>query len=258
MPATFTRPRLLATLAALATGLLTGCANGPLRVNTDVQSFAWPMAPAAPTPATGQPANKAGASATAPAQPIQWQGARYRFDVLPSQAHRDLAPLHAMAQAALGRHGLVLDDAQPRFAVQVDARLHTAWVDDWGHPWAGYYGPHPAWHLGLGVGRGSGWGWGVGWRTRLPASTYLRELRIAIVELKTGQTLYESRARNESPSGQHDAIFATMVNAALQGFPNASPGWHRVTTDLPPAEPQPAVAPQAATPSSPDTPQGKP
>ena len=204
-----TAPALLAAAAALA---LAGCASGPLRVNTDVQAFA---APAGTTAAS-----------------VQWQGARYRFDVLPSQAQRDLAPLQAMTQAALTQHGLVRDDANARYAVQVSASLNTAWVDDWG-PYPPYGPWGSSWRFGLGYGY-PGWGWGLGWSNHLPTSTYMRELRIAILDLQNGRTLYETRARNESPSGQNDAIFSAMVGAALKDFPHAPAGWQRVTAELQP------------------------
>ena len=209
--------RLLALAAALA---LAGCASGPLRVNTDVQAFTAPANTAAP-------------------------GARYRFDVLPSQAQRDLAPLQAMTQSALAQRGLVRDDANAGYAVQVSASLNTGWVDDGLGPYR--YGPWgPSWRLGLGYGY-PGWGWG--WSgAYLPTSTYLRELRIAIQDLRTGQTLYETRARNESPSGHNDAIFGAMVNAALKDFPHAPAGWQRVVTEVPPNDaPAPAPAPAPAS-----------
>ncbi|WP_157667499.1 DUF4136 domain-containing protein [Comamonas serinivorans] len=217
--------------ALVAALVLAGCASGPLRVNTEVQAFSAPAGTAAP---------------------MQWQGARYRFDVLPSQSRLDLAPLQAMTQAALDRHGLVRDDASASLAVQVSASLRTAWVDDWGPGGWGPWGPwRPGWRFGLGYGY-PGWGWGGAY---MPPSTYLRELRVAIQNLSTGQTVYETRARNESPSGLNDAIFAAMLNAALKDFPNAAAGVQTVVTDVP-TEPAPSARPTgtAPTPSAPATP----
>ena len=229
LPATQTakRPITQAALVLIATLSLAACATGPMRVATDVQAFRAP--------------------ASANAMPANWQGVRYRFDVLPSQAGLDVTPLQAMTQAALAQHGLVRDDAQARFAVQVSASVRTAWVDDGWGPYGtpGPYGWGPGWRLGLGYGYGYP-GWGAAY---LPTSTYLRELRIAMLDLGTGQTVYETRARNESPSGQNDAIFAAMVSAALKDFPHAAAGWQRVVTELPAASAARTGAPSAASPS---------
>ena len=207
------RPITRGALVLIAALSLAACASGPMRVSTDVQAFRAP--------------------ASANAMPANWQGVRYRFDVLPSQAGLDVTPLQAMAQAALAQHGLVRDDAKARFAVQISASVRTAWVDDGWGPYStpGPYGWGPRWRLGLGYGHGHP-GWGAAY---LPTSTHLRELRIALLDLSTGQTVYETRARNESPSGQNDAIFAAMVNAAWKDFPHAAARWQRVVTELPAA-----------------------
>ena len=225
------RPVLTALTVSSALAL-SACSTGPLRVSTDVQAFV-------------RPANTQTA-------PIQWRGARYRFDVLPSQAGLNLAPLQGMTEAALSAHGLVRDEAQARFAVQASASLRNVWVDDgWGSH--GAYGPY-GWGMGwrLGYGRGPWYGaYGAYGAAALPTSTYLRELRIAVQEIASGQTVYETRARNESPNGQNDAIFAAMVNAALKDFPHAAAGWQRVDTELLPTQ-----APSAAPTPAPGTPAG--
>ena len=153
-----------------------------------------------------------------------------------------------MTEAALGAHGLVRDEAQARFAVQVSASLRSMWVDDgWGPH--GAYGPY-GWGMGWRLGYGRGPWYGAYGAATLPTSTYLRELRIAVQDIASGQTVYETRARNESPNGQQDAIFGAMVNAALKDFPHAAAGWQRVDTEL-----LPATAPDAPlAPPAPNTP----
>ena len=219
---------VLTALTVCSALALAACSTGPLRVSTDVQAFVRP--------------------ASTPGAPIQWRGARYRFDVLPSQAGLNLAPLQAMTEAALGAHGLVRDEAQARFAVQVSASLRSMWVDDGWGPY-GAYGPY-GWGMGWRLGYGRGPWYGAYGAATLPTSTYLRELRIAVQDIASGQTVYETRARNESPNGQQDAIFGAMVNAALKDFPHAAAGWQRVDTEL-----LPAAAPDAPlAPPAPNTP----
>ena len=107
--------KLLGLVVALAV-LLSGCATGYLLDNS-VQSFS---------------------SLTAlPAQPS------YRFERLPSQQAPAQAQLEAMADAALHKAGLRRDDANPRYSVQVSARLQRV-LSPWADPW-------------------DGWGWGGGW-----------------------------------------------------------------------------------------------
>jgi hypothetical protein len=237
--------RLLASTLTVCSALaLAACSTGPLRVSTEVQSFARPAS-----------ALGAGPGASGAGAPIAWRGARYRFDVLPSQSGLNLAPLQGMTAAALSAHGLVRDEARARFAVQVSASLRSVWVDDgWGPAGWG------AWNIGwrLGYGRGP-WFGSIGsmGAASLPTSTYVRELRIAVLELASGQTVYETRARNESPNGQNDAIFGAMVNAALKDFPHAAAGWQRVEAELPvssapsaPSAPRSAPASASAAPAS--------
>ncbi len=219
---------VLTALTVCSALALAACSTGPLRVSTDVQAFVRP--------------------ASTPGAPIQWRGARYRFDVLPSQAGLNLAPLQAMTEAALGAHGMVRDDAQARFAVQVSASLRSMWVDDGWGPYGGAHGPY-GWGMGWRLGYGRGPWYGSYGAATLPTSTYLRELRIAVQDIASGQTVYETRARNESPNGQQDAIFGAMVNAALKDFPHAAAGWQRVDAELLPAATP--VAPNANAPAAP-------
>ena len=216
---------VLTALTVCSALALAACSTGPLRVSTDVQAFVRP--------------------ASTPGAPIQWRGARYRFDVLPSQAGLNLAPLQSMTEAALGAHGLVRDEAQARFAVQVSASLRSMWVDDGWGPYGGAHGPY-GWGMGWRLGYGRGPWYGSYGAATLPTSTYLRELRSAVQDIASGQTVYETRARNESPNGQQDAIFGAMVNAALKDFPHAAAGWQRVDSELlPPSAPVAPVAPAA-------------
>ena len=83
-------------LPIAATWLLSGCATGYL-LDNNVQSFS--------------------SLAALPAQPA------YRFERLPSQQAPAQAQLEAFADVALHKAGLLRDDANPIYSVQVSARL---------------------------------------------------------------------------------------------------------------------------------------
>ena len=178
--------------------LLTGCATGYLLDNS-VQSFS---------------------SLTAlPAQPS------YRFERLPSQQAPAHGQLEAMADAALHKAGLRRDDANPRYTVQVSARLERV-LSPWSSPWDGW-----------------GWGWGSGWYTgrhrsfgmgmggpfgRMESPWYHREVSLIVRELPSNTVVFESQAANDGPWMDDNAVFPAMFEAALQGFPNPPAGPRRV------------------------------
>ncbi|MEJ8846713.1 DUF4136 domain-containing protein [Variovorax rhizosphaerae] len=176
-------------------------------------------------------------------------GATYRFERLPSQqaAEPQQSQLESMAGAALARVGLQKDDARPVYTAQVTARV-AATLSPWADPWL--YGPGwgPGWGPGYGYGYygpryGRGWyggGWyGGGWYGSAffpPAANpwYEREVGVVLRDLKSGQVVYETRARNDGPYASSGVILAVMFDAALQGFPNAPPGERLVNIPLQP------------------------
>ncbi len=213
-----------AAMVAVATALLSGCATGYL-LDNNVQSFSGLQAlPANPT---------------------------YRFERLPSQAGQPAQNhLEALADPALFRAGLRRDDASPRYAVQVSARLLrtlSPWADPWdsGWGWGGFgYGGRRA-SLGL------GFGWG-GPFPRMEQAWFHREVGVVVREIGTNQVVYESHATSDGPWIENNTVMSAMFDAALQGFPNPPAGPRRVNIQLGgpkqhlAATPTPATAPAAS------------
>jgi len=221
MPPPWMRSLALTGTAAV---LLSGCAGGYLMDN-DVQSFSrLPAVPAQPT---------------------------YTFDRLPSQAQDPAQSLvEAAADPALFRAGLRRDDAQPRFRVQVSARVQhgvSPWAETWG-PWGPWGGP-----FGHGGWRGAGVGVGFGWPSMdRDYNWYYREVAVVLRDAATQQVVYETRAHNDGPWLDHRVALEAMFDAAMQGFPNPPPGRRQVNIQLggrPAATPAPAAAPAASAPA---------
>lgn len=200
----FTRWLALA-LSALAMTLLTGCASMRL-IDSDVVSV----------------------SAVPPGMSLQ--GAKYRFERLPSQVHNPEAGLaEQQAQAAMAAVGLVRDDAQAQLSVMVGFSGNSFLADPWGRPLSPIHG---------GITIGSGWGGGshigLGMGMRFPPPThYRREVSLILRDLKSGQVVYETRASHSGPWSDSVPIFATLFQAAMANFPNPPAGQRRVNIEVP-------------------------
>lgn len=183
--------------AAAAVLVLAGCAS-TYKLDNQVQSFSH--LPAMPT----QPS--------------------YRFErSLSQQADPAQQALEALADPALHRAGLRRDDAAPRYSVQVSARTERSlspYADPWG-PW-GWGG----WGVGLG-GRHFGLGIGGPW-PRGDSYWFHREVSVIVRELASNKVVYETRAVNDGPWLDNNAVLPAMFEAAMQGFPNPPPGPRRV------------------------------
>ena len=193
---------------ALATGLLSGCATVRL-IDSDVVSV---------------PAVPAG---------MRLQGAKYRFERLPSQANNPEAGFaEQQAQAAMTAVGLVRDDANAQISVQVNFAGTQYLADPWGRPlppgaWSPYYGS-------ISVGRGVGPNVGLGMGMRFPPPTqYRREVSLIMRDLRSGQVVYETRATHDGVWTDSGPIFATLFQAALANFPNPPAGPRRVNIEIP-------------------------
>lgn len=190
--------------AATACALLAGCAL-PRMIDTDVQSFAGVNL--IPT------------------------GATYRFERLPSQASQ---PAHddaveAMADAALAQVGMVRNDAQPRYSVQVTLSVVQFYPEPrmpmiHERPWRGADGkifyppgllnlPEPPW--------------------------YSYTVRMLMREVATAQVAYETTANFQGPWRDGANLVPIVMNAALQGFPTPPAGPRKVLTELIPREATP-------------------
>jgi hypothetical protein len=158
------------------------------------------------------------------------QGAHYRFERLPSQAGNPEAGLaEQQAEQALAAVGLVRDDAGAQISVLVGFAGSQYLADPWGHPLSNTWGS-------ISIGRGVPWGSGVGvgMGMRFPPPTqYRREVSLILRDLKSGQVLYETRARHDGPWSDSVTIFATLFKAALAHFPNPPAGMQRVNIEIP-------------------------
>lgn len=202
--------RLTWATAALAWTLLTGCASLRL-VDSDVVSVA---------------AVPAGMSL---------QGAKYRFERLPSQVHNPEAGLaEQQAQAAMTAVGLVRDDAGASLSVMIGFSGTQYQADPWGRPLGPGWTPYGSIAIGSGFGRGLGSHIGLGMGMRFPPPThYSREVSVVMRDLKSGQVVYETRASHAGPWSDSVPIFATLFQAAMANFPNPPAGPRRVNIELP-------------------------
>ena len=200
--------RVLLTGLILAAGLLSGCASMRI-VDSDVVSVV--AAPAG----------------------MNLQGAKYRFERLPSQANNPEAGLaEQQAQAAMTAVGLVRDDANAQLSVLVGFAGTQYLADAWGRPlppgaWSPYYGS-------ISMGRGIGPNVGLGMGMRFPPPTqYRREVSLIMRDLKSGQVVYETRATHDGPWADSAQVFATLFQAAMANFPNPPAGLRRVNIEIP-------------------------
>jgi hypothetical protein len=197
-------------LAAMALGFLTGCASMRL-IDSDVVSVA----------------------AVPPGMSLQ--GAKYRFERLPSQVHNPEAGLaEQQAQAAMTAVGLVRDDATASLSVMLGFSGSQYLTDPWGRPLAPGWTPFGSITIGSGFGGGLGSHVGLGMGMRFPPPThYRREVSVVMRDLKSGQVVYETRASHAGPWSDSMPIFATLFQAALANFPNPPAGLRRVNIELP-------------------------
>lgn len=147
--------------------------------------------------------------------------ATYRFERLPSQQAPLQEQIETLADPALFNAGLRRDDAQPRYSVQVSARVQrvlSPWAEPWGE-WGGWSGSFGFGHAGIGV---------VMPLARMEQPWYQREVGIVLRELATHKVVYESHAVSEGPWRDNPPALSAMFSAALQGFPVAPPGVRRV------------------------------
>ena len=202
--------RFSVALAALALTLLTGCASMRL-IDSDVVSVA----------------------AVPPGMSLQ--GAKYRFERLPSQTNNPEAGLaEQLAQAAMTAVGLVRDDASASLSVMVGFSGTQYQADPWGRPIGPGWTPYGNVGVGIGIGIGAGSHIGLGTGMRFPPPTqYRREVSVIMRDLKSGQVVYETRASHAGPWSDSVPIFATLFQAALANFPNPPAGLRRVNIELP-------------------------
>lgn len=201
-----TRNCLLLTSLLLGAAALGGCAV--TRLDTVVHTAgSWP---AARVPAGFAFQRLPSQQADAPQQD------RVEADALPAIEQAGFKP----AAAELAE---VLVQVAAR-AIQVSNLIgEPAFGPLW--PGVGVYGGR--WH-GAGWSYGAGWGYGTGWA----GSYYAYEAAVLIVDARSGQTLYETRARCDGrwpdPGG-----WQALFRAAMKDFPLNAVSPRRVIIDLP-------------------------
>ncbi|WP_144328386.1 DUF4136 domain-containing protein [Tepidimonas charontis] len=213
MNADHTMARRAAALMALAAAVLLGGCASTVRLEHEVRSqAAWTAAP----PAAGE---------------------RYRFERLPSQrsgdAEREQAMLERLAEPVLARYGLQRAEASEAvsavpWAVQIVARSVRYPHAPWDPP-----EPRPAWlpHGQVILGRGVVSGIGLHWTLRPPY--YVRELALTVRDRRSGEVVFESRAVQDGPWADSEALWSALLQAALDGFPSPPTGARRVVIESP-------------------------
>ena len=198
--------RIVALVWMTSVLLLTGCASTRM-INSQVMAVA-----------------------TAPAG-TQLQGAKYRFERLPLQAHNPEAGLaEQQAEQALAAVGLVRDDAQAQLSVVVGFNSAQYVYDPSGRLGAYPWRPYGA----LGFGRNGVWGYNMGWSMNPPPVTdYRREVSLVLRDLRSGLVVYETHASHAGAWRDSEPIFAALFKAALANFPNPPAGVQRVNIEIP-------------------------
>ena len=187
--------------------VLSGCASVRL-VDTDVRSFVTPLGVTA--------------------------GAAYRFERLPSQqASAAQARLETLAQVALGKVGLMRNDIEANYSVQVIYSLRVDPYAPWEQPYGGRAGLSLGFgmrsgHFGLAAGRPlmPGFGWGE-------SPYYWREVNLVIRHLANGQVVYETQGAHDGRWSDSASVLPAMLDAALMNFPNPPRGPRRIELEIP-------------------------
>lgn len=197
------------TLALLlGTALLLGGCGGMRIVDSDVSSFTAAGAPAITLPST------------------------YRFERLPSQQSlpEQQQALEQLLEPALAQAGLQRNESAAQYSVQVTVRTFRDPQAPWDDPryLQGYVRPYPTMTP-----------YGVWMRNpslnpmMFDFPYYRRELHLVLRHLPDAQVVYETRAQHDGRWPDDEAVLPAMVQAALQGFPAAMPGPHRINIEVP-------------------------
>ncbi|EYC50297.1 hypothetical protein AZ34_03855 [Hylemonella gracilis str. Niagara R] len=207
--------RIAALICTVLLALLATACSGLRTIESQVQA----------TVPAGGASSSAAATTTAAAAPLG-PGARYRYERLPSQAEDPARAetIEAMADAALKAVGMVRDDQQPRYSVQIQTSVEAFYVDDWGRRYPGMppYSPGFFGELGVFVGPGRigpGTRIGMGWTSWPPSVRHAYGVSLLMRDLESQRIVYETRASHEGPWGDSDRVLPALLKAALQDFP---------------------------------------
>lgn len=197
-----------ALVCLLAAGWLSGCASVYL-VDNQVQSFArW--------------------SAAAPSVPAAPQ--TYRFERLPSQAGDSAAQatLERLSTEALAAVGWTPapDGAAAPWRVQVNASTVTL-------PRAPWESPPSPWRRADRVVTADGKVVYMPRFMEIESPFYQRKVGLVIRDAASGRVVYETQAAHDGRWGGSAPLWGAMLNAALQGFPQAPEGPRQVNIEVP-------------------------
>jgi hypothetical protein len=157
--------------------------------------------------------------------PMAIQGASYRFERLPSQQSRgnDQYLIEALAQEALERAGLLRNDAQARYSVQVDVGIQTYTRT-----------PHRPRHFPGPVMASDGSLWYPAPMLVLEPPWYSHTVHLLFRDLGTAQVAFESTAHFDGPWADSVNLLPAILDAALHDYPNPPQGPRKVVIELPP------------------------
>lgn len=195
---TCSAPRTLRWLTAVVASVVLGGCALPRMIDSDVQSF------------VGTPAAVAGAT--------------YRFERLPSQQALGAAHEHveALTEEALGRAGLVRNDTQARYSIQVALNVVQFQPAPRRQPHFG--GPYVA---------ANGTLFYPGPLLMLEPPWYSHTVHLLMRDTHTAQVAFESTASFDGPWSDSANLLPAILEAALQGYPNPPPGPRKVVVELP-------------------------
>lgn len=195
---TLSAPRTLRWLTAVVASVMLGGCALPRMIDSEVESFVG--------------------------TPSAVSGSTYRFERLPSQQSQGAAQDHIemLAESALGRAGLVRNDAQARYSMQVEFKIVQ-------YPHVPQHQPR----FGGGIMVGSGGFWYPSAYVMLEPPWYSHTVHLLMREIATTRVAYESTARFEGPWSDSANLMPVILEAALQGYPNPPPGPRKVVVELP-------------------------
>lgn len=197
-----------ALVCLLAAGWLSGCASVYL-VDNQVQSFArW--------------------SEAAPGVPAAPQS--YRFERLPSQMSNDAAQatLERLSTEALASVGWTPagEGGTAPWRVQVSASTVTL-------PRAPWESPPSPWRRADRVVSADGKVVYMPRFMEIESPFYQRKVSLVIRDAASGRVVYETQAAHDGRWGGSEPLWGAMLNAALQGFPQAPEGPRQVNIEVP-------------------------
>lgn len=197
-----------ALVCLLAAGWLSGCASVYL-VDNQVQSFArW--------------------SEAAPSVPAAPQS--YRFERLPSQMSNDAAQatLERLSTEALAAVGWTPapEGAIAPWRVQVNASTVTL-------PRAPWESAPSPWRRGDRMVSADGKVVYMPRFMEIESPFYQRKVSLVIRDAANGRVVYETQAAHDGRWGGSEPLWGAMLNAALQGFPQAPEGPRQVNIEVP-------------------------